>query len=126
MPKEEPKPLQGTKEQGGSVQGGMTEASMLLSIGRLENGLMKKYPWVGPELLGIFETLLKIVQNIVANPYELKFRVLKKANNRIRSVVLDNPPVMAFLREIGFEEDEETFTLHRFETHELYFIEEGL
>jgi hypothetical protein len=41
-------------------------------------------------------------------------------------VVLENPPVMGFLREIGFEEDEETFTLHRFETHELYFIEEGL
>lgn len=66
---------------------------------------MKKYPWVGAELLGIFETLLKIVQNIIADPYELKFRVLKKANNRIRSVVLENPPVMAFLREIGFEED---------------------
>ncbi len=39
---------------------------------------------------------------------------------------MDNPPVVKFLKEIGFEEDQETLTLHRFETHQLYFIEEGL
>jgi hypothetical protein len=76
-----------------------------------------KYPWVGEELQKIFETVLKIVKNIIADPYELKFRVLKKSNAKIREIIMDNAPVVKFLKEIGFEEDQETLTLHRFETH---------
>jgi hypothetical protein len=79
---------------------------MLKSIQKLENDLLVKYPWVGQELARIFETILKVVKNIIADPYELKFRVLKKSNTRIKEVVLGNPPVINFLKEIGFEEDE--------------------
>lgn len=75
---------------------------------------MLKYPWVGEELQKIFETVLKIVKNIIADPYELKFRVLKKSNAKIKEIIMDNPPVVKFLKEIGFEEDQETLTLHRF------------
>ena len=70
--------------------------------------------------------MLKIIKNIISDPYELKFRVLKKANARIKEIVLENPPVIKFIKEIGFEEDEETYTLHRIEIHELYFLEEGI
>jgi len=43
-----------------------------------------KYPWVGEELIKIFSTLQKIIKNILSDPYELKFRVLKKSNQKIR------------------------------------------
>jgi hypothetical protein len=79
---------------------------MLKSIGALEDELLKKYPWVGEDLLKIFETLLKVIKNIIADPYELKFRVLKKGNSKIKELFLSNPPVVKFLKEIGFEEDE--------------------
>lgn len=92
----------------------LTEESMLQALRKLEDDLMVKYPWVGQELIKIFETLQKIIKNILSDPYELKFRVLKKSNTRIRELVLDNLPVATFLKEIGFVEDEETFTLHRF------------
>lgn len=43
------------------------------------------------------------MKNIVGDPYEMKFRVLKKSNQKIRELVFDNPPVLVFLKEIGFE-----------------------
>ena len=36
----------------------------------------------------------------------MKFRMLKKSNKRIRDIVVANQPVVDFLKEIGFEEDE--------------------
>ena len=66
---------------------------------------MKKFPWVGEESLKIFQTLQRIIKNIVNEPYEMKYRVLKKSNSKIRELILDNVPALNFLKEIGFEED---------------------
>lgn len=94
-----------------------------MSTQKLEDKLLEKYPWVGSDLLKILETLYKIIKNIVTDSFELKYRVLKKSNQRIREVVLDNPPVLAFLKEIGFEEDEEKIFLDAFDTQAYFFVE---
>ena len=104
----------------------LTERSMLKAVQRVEEELMKKYPYVGPELLKVLETLQRIIHNIVQDPYEMKFRVLKKSNAKIRELILDNEPALKFLKTIGFEEDEETVCLDKFEVHALFYIEECL
>jgi hypothetical protein len=81
---------------------------------------------VGSEILNILETIYKIIKNIVSDSYEYKYRVLKKSNARIREVILGNPPVLNFLKEIGFEEDEETVYLDVVNTNAYFYIEECL
>lgn len=41
-------------------------------------------------------------------------------------MVLDNPPVLTFLKEIGFEEDEEKIFLDAFDIQAYFFVEECL
>ena len=92
----------------------LTQKSMLESVRKLEDDMMIKYPWIGQELLRVFEIVQKIIKNIISDPFELKFRVLKKTNPRIQEIVMDNAPVLVFLKEIGFEQDQQTITLDRF------------
>lgn len=93
---------------------------------QMEQALMAKFHLLPEALLKVLETLSKIVKNILSDPYELKFRTLKKSNSTIQRMVLDNAPVVAFLKKIGFEESEESLCLDKWETHELYFIEDAL
>jgi hypothetical protein len=68
----------------------------------------------------------KIIKNIANDSYELKFRILKKSNPKIKDMIVDQPPVMRFLKRIGFEEDEEKVFLDTFDTHAYFFVEECL
>ena len=54
----------------------------------------------------IFQTLHKIIHNITTDPYEMKFRNLKKTNAMVQKTILVNIQVLKFLKLFGFEEDE--------------------
>jgi len=49
--------------------------------------------------------LYKIIHNIILDPYEVKFRTLKKSNNMVQRIIVNNPSVFKFLALFGFEED---------------------
>ena len=48
--------------------------------------------------------MLKIIKNIVSDPYEMKFRKLKKSNNLIKKTIVENSCCVNFIKQIGFEE----------------------
>ena len=51
-----------------------------------------------------FEVLTKLLNNIIENPNEPKFRVIKKSNAVISSRLLNIPEIMDVLNVIGYEE----------------------
>ena len=51
-----------------------------------------------------FEILTKLVRNIVENPNEAKFRVIKKSNVVISSKLLNIPEMIEVIEILGFEE----------------------
>ena len=51
-----------------------------------------------------FEVLTKLLNNIIENPTEPKFRVIKKSNLVISSRLLNIPEILDVLNVLGYEE----------------------
>jgi hypothetical protein len=56
------------------------------------------------KLRDCIQTLSKVVNNIIANPLEPKFKRLPTANVTIQNKVLSQIQAIAFLKTIGFTE----------------------
>jgi len=52
------------------------------------------------------QTLGKILKNIVENPKDEKFRVLKHSNEKLRSLIFESDVIPLILEMCGFEEAE--------------------
>lgn len=57
--------------------------------------------------------LHKILSNIAQHPLEGKFRAIRKANKLFATHVAPFPECLAFLRAVGFEDQDERFVLVR-------------
>lgn len=63
---------------------------------------------------------------MVKDPYQLKFRTLKKTNKLIQNNVMQIGPCLQFMKAIGFQEKEETLEMQVVEVPYLVFLEECL
>lgn len=70
---------------------------------QLEQQLRTQYKGDLGKVGDIFQTLYKIIHNIISDPYEIKFRTLKKSNNMVQRTIQANPSVVKFLALFGFE-----------------------
>lgn len=60
------------------------------------------------EIVDFVETIEKIINNIMLNPDEDKFKVLKAANKLVKTKILDRSGGMEFLFAIGFVSETDT------------------
>ncbi len=80
----------------------MNEFTMVQYTTQLERDLKAQYNHDLNQVSDIFQTLYKIIHNIVQDPYEMKFRALKKSNSMVQRVISANPSVIKFLALFGF------------------------
>lgn len=80
----------------------MNEFTMMQYSNQLQNDLKSHYKYDPNQVTDIFQTLYKVIHNIVQDPYEIKFRTLKKTNGMIQRIVSNNPSVVKFLALFGF------------------------
>lgn len=78
---------------------------MIQFTNQLQQHLKAQYKSDQSQVGDIFQTLYKIIHNIIMDPYEVKFRTLKKTNNMVQRVIVNNPSVFKFLALFGFQED---------------------
>lgn len=53
-----------------------------------------------------FSLFLKLIENILENPYEPKFRYFKLSNEAVKSKILVIPEMIILAKEIGFEQED--------------------
>mmetsp|Transcript_39055 Transcript_39055/g.107603 ORF Transcript_39055/g.107603 Transcript_39055/m.107603 type:complete len:171 (-) Transcript_39055:84-596(-) len=70
---------------------------------------LSSQPWAAQE--ACYSVLLKLLQNLVQNPEEPKFRTVKRGNAAIKAKVLDCPGGADVLLRAGFVEGPETYVL---------------
>ena len=75
---------------------------MIQFVNELDNQLQSQYKHDLGQVGEIFDKLYKIIHNIIQDPYEMKFRSLKKSNNMVQRIITSNPPVIKFLALFGF------------------------
>lgn len=82
---------------------------MASGSGALQQSLqvMGGQPWEQQE--ACYKTLLKLLENVVTNPQEPKFRSIKRTNVVIQAKVLDCPGSVCFLQAAGFVEKPEVY-----------------
>jgi hypothetical protein len=76
---------------------------MIQYVNELDNKLQSRYKQDLSQVGEIFEKLYKIIHNIIQDPYEMKYRTLKKSNNMVQRIITSNAPVGNFLALFGFE-----------------------
>ena len=72
----------------------------------MKENLLSQYDGSKEIVNSILEIVLRLIGNIAKDPYEMKYRSLKKTNKVISKNIMENPPCLIFLRAIGFTEDE--------------------
>lgn len=63
------------------------------------------------QALESLEVIHKLVQNVARNPGEEKFRRIRLTNAKIKAVIADVPGAVELLKEMGWEEEEDSLVL---------------
>lgn len=85
--------------EGEAKEGAVAAAAALIEMTKLG----KIEPWADQEIC--YVTMLKVLNNIVANPTESKFFSLKIENQAIQNKILRHDGARGFLEAVGFRED---------------------
>jgi hypothetical protein len=100
-----------TKEQAGTCLAVMATSEIPTSDGNVKESI---------------ELLFKIVNNILGNPMEQKFRKIPKKSQALQKKVLRFPSAVAFLKICGFEESADDFQLLGFNNEHLAKCSEAI
>lgn len=76
------------------------------------------------ETRSVIEIIYKLIANIVKDPYEMKFRTLKKSNNLIQKNIIQLEPCFQFMKAIGFQDCGDTLEMTKFDVPQLIFLED--
>lgn len=104
----------------------LNEVTMSALVQKLSSKLLSKMKENKFETRSTIEILFKIIANIVKDPYELKFRTLKKSNTLIQQNVVQHEPCLEFMQDIGFDDRGDTLEMKTFEVPHLIFLEDCL
>eukprot|EP00930_Biecheleria_cincta_P077622 TRINITY_DN64927_c0_g1_i1.p1 TRINITY_DN64927_c0_g1~~TRINITY_DN64927_c0_g1_i1.p1 ORF type:complete len:176 (-),score=45.25 TRINITY_DN64927_c0_g1_i1:300-794(-) len=79
--------------------------------GELKEALAQLDTQTWPVQETCYNVLVKLLENVIKNPSEVKFRSVRRENAAIKAKVLDCPGGAAVLVAAGFAEDADTYTL---------------
>lgn len=97
-----------SNQQNQNIKNGLNEQTMLNLSKDLKAKVLQNVYNNKVEARSILEILYKLISNIVKDPYEMKFRSLKKSNNLIQKNIMQQPACLEYMKAIGFQDCGET------------------